>query len=151
MCCCEKPNVNGQAGYKWNFDDNARIRPVDPPDADGAEIIFDEPGRCGGIDSHSYHFRLIKEHGAISLLVRHGAGDEKIEYISNSRAFVSALNNLDSDGRYWVMLAMFHAQKDAARNAKAIESVNWSRAAAEKRIKTRKMRKNGHVKVWIEN
>src|SRR5690349_19548495 len=81
MCCCDSPNVNGTPGYKWQPRDEPRIRPIDPPHLrDGDVLLFDEPGRCGGLDGHSYHFRLVKfaHDSNLSLLVRHGGGDECI-------------------------------------------------------------------------
>jgi hypothetical protein len=80
MCCCGKPTINGELGYRWN-NPNAEpmIHPVNAPDvSEGETILYDEPGRCGGIDSHSFHYRVTKLHGSLFLLVRHGAGDERI-------------------------------------------------------------------------
>jgi hypothetical protein len=150
MCCCDRPTVNGQYGYKW-CDGRAKIHPVDAPAIEeGDIIILDEPGRCRGIDSHSYHFRLVqREHGGIALLVRHGGGDEAINRISNQKVFLTHLCNLDSDGRYWVMCALYHAYKDAARRATEHADARWRQAAAEKRIKTRKMPGRNIVRVWI--
>lgn len=60
---------------RWN-NEGISTRRVDPPKIEeGETIIFDEPGRCGGIDSHCHHYQLVKSNcGTISLLVRHGAG-----------------------------------------------------------------------------
>lgn len=30
MCCCGKPIVNGEPGYKWNCNDDPGVRRVDP-------------------------------------------------------------------------------------------------------------------------
>lgn len=71
MCCCAKPNVNGELGYSWDGK-NVSTRPVAAPTiTDRDTLLFDEPGRCGGMDSHCHHYRLVKDIG-ISLLVRHG-------------------------------------------------------------------------------
>ena len=52
MCCCGKPIVNGEFGYKWQPNDAPGVRESDPPElCDGDELIYDEPGRCGGLDS----------------------------------------------------------------------------------------------------
>lgn len=49
MCCCGKPVVNGEMGYKWQPNDNPRICPVNPPALEeNDQLLRDEPGRCGG-------------------------------------------------------------------------------------------------------
>jgi hypothetical protein len=76
MCCCEKPTINGEFGCKWQPSDNPIVRPVDPQELDALEpMLFDEPGRCGGLDCHSHHFRLVGgPGGSLGLMVRHGGG-----------------------------------------------------------------------------
>lgn len=150
MCCCQKPNVNGTPGYSWDGK-TAGIHQAHAPAAlDGEEVLFDEPGRCGGIDAHAYHFRVVREkYGALSLLARHGMGDERI-LLSCGRILAVPLSSLDSNGRFWILSALYRAH--ATANSKATEEANaiWQKAAAEKRIKTRKMRGRDAVKVWIE-
>jgi hypothetical protein len=150
MCCCGKPTINGEVGYRWNNPDGAPgVRPVNPPDLiDGDVLLYDEPGRCGGQDSHSYHYRVVQRHGTLYLLVRHGGGDERIR-LSNGKVLLYGLELLDT-ARYWTLNAVFHAQSNAANEARVKESSKWRRAAAEKRIKTRKRRGFGDVKVWID-
>lgn len=150
MCCCKTANVNGTPGYSWDGK-TFSTRPVDPPDPNGANILFDEPGRCGGQDSHSYHYRIV---GAASgacfptLLVKHGGGEETIR-LSNGKQVFRALEMLDSNGRYWLLNALYHAQSDARQAGReAIDSL-WRRAAAEKRIKVRKVRGQDVVRVEI--
>ena len=154
MCCCVEPNINGQPGYRWNSDGTFGIHPVNPPHVEVEEedkIIFDEPGRCGDIDSHSYHYRLVLSEGrGISLLVRHGGGEERISSLSNEYALLDALNKLDTNGRYWVINTLYHTHKDAMEQATNKECYRWQTAAAEKRIKTRKCPALKQVKVWIE-
>jgi hypothetical protein len=61
MCCCGTPVVNGEPGYKWQFNDTPGVRPVNAPSLnDNDQLLRDEPGRCGGLDSHSHHYRLVK-------------------------------------------------------------------------------------------
>lgn len=145
MCMCEKPTKNGEQGYRWNSPDGpTSIYPVNPPAlTDHETAVFDEPGRCGGQDSHSYHY-LVTSNG--DLLVRHGGGDARV-HLSNYRAFVAALRLLDSDARYWILNAMYHAQSKAATDARFSEHSKWVHAIAQKRIKTSK--RNGTVHVSI--
>ena len=50
MCCCEKPTINGTAPIKMTFDTPAsNYRPNPPELAEGDVLLFDEPGRCGGL------------------------------------------------------------------------------------------------------
>jgi hypothetical protein len=149
MCCCGKPIINGQAGYSWDGH-SFGVRPVNPPEMYADDVLlFDEPGRCGGLDCHSHHYRVVKrEYGGYRLLVRHGGGDESIR-LSGGKMVVDALSSLDSNGRYWLLSAMFYAQSDAAKNARELEAAKWRKAAAEKRIKTRKQRGTDSVRVTI--
>jgi len=74
MCCCERPNINGTLGYRWQPFDAPGIRLADPPElAESETLLYDEPGRCGGIDNHCHHFRVVVGNGGrLWLLVRHG-------------------------------------------------------------------------------
>jgi hypothetical protein len=152
MCCCGKPTINGEQGYRWNVPDGpTSIRPVDPPAlADGDVLLVDEPGRCGGLDSHHLHLRVVAKNAtsrAAELLVRHGCGDERIRL---SGPVASYLPSLDSNGRYWMLSAIYQAHSDGARDARQKESLRWRKAANDKRIKTRKLRGTNQYKVWIE-
>lgn len=148
MCCCGKPVVNGQLGYKWNNpNDNPSVYPVNPPSLeDSDQLLRDEPGRCGGLDSHSYHYRLVKSHGSLNLLVRHGGGDERL-YLSSP--IESVLAQLGSTDCYWTMNAIYHAHSTGKRSGSEKTANDWRRAAAEKRIRTRKQRGSDGVRVWI--
>lgn len=148
MCMCGKPTVNGEPGYSWDGKTFMVRQPAPPDLADGDKLLHDEPGRCGGLDSHCHHFRLVKEDGgAFCLLVRHGGGDERVR-LGRSPG-MEAFNVLDSNGRYWLMQMIYCTQSDAADKAREREHGKWVKAAAEKRIKTRKCKSS--VKVWIES
>lgn len=149
MCCCDKPNVNGELGYKWQPNDNLSIRRPDPPTiTDCDTLLYDEPGRCGGVDSHCHHYRLIG--GACTwLLYKHGGGEGRIR-LSNSLALRPILAALDSNARYWIFNAIYHAHNDGQMNGAGRMDEQWRKAAAEKRIKTRKLPHNRGVKVWRE-
>lgn len=147
MCCCGKPVVNGEPGYKWNFNDDPGVRRVDPPSLENHDtLIRDEPGRCGGIDSHCHHYRLVKSFSSLILLVRNGTGDHRLRL---SGPLESVLARLDSTDCYWVLNAIYHAYSDGRQSGSEQTTATWRKAAAEKRIKTRKERGADRVRVWI--
>lgn len=148
MCMCGRPTINGEFGYKWNSD-KAGIYPVNPPTlSDADRLLADEPGRCGGADSHCHHYRLVKGYsGTIWLLVKHGGGDERVRL---SGPIADTLLALDSTGRYWMLNTIYHAYSHGKREGSGEVDSTWRKAAAEKRIKTRKQRGGDGVKVWIE-
>lgn len=156
MCCCDGPNINGTLGYKWQPNDKPGIAyPNAPTLQDGDTLLYDEPGRCGGgaergqgLDSHSFHYRVVKRFSFIYLLVRHGGGEECISLYGTMEG---VLAKLDSNGRYWVLNEIYHTHDRAKRDARETESAKWRIAAAEKRIKTRKLRGRNVSKVWIED
>lgn len=150
MCMCGKPTVNGNPGYSWDGN-SVSIRQPDPPALqEGDILIHDEPGRCGGTDSHCHHFRVVKRHGRLALLVRHGGGDEQFEHLCNQAVVATVLAAMDSNARYWTLAAMYYMANDAARKSREAVGATWCKAAAEGRIKTRKQRGKNTVKVWIE-
>lgn len=121
MCCCVEPTINGQMGYKWQPGDTPMVLPVNPPDTGDKCVVFDEPGRCGGVDSHCHHYRIAGTGHSAVLYCRNGGGDTVIR-LSNAPTVVDALDELDSNGRYWLLNAMYHAAQDAA--SKAAENAN---------------------------
>ena len=150
MCCCGKPVVNGQRGYKWQPSDTESIYPIHAPALqDDDTLLYDEPGRCGGLDAHSHHYRVVKRLGRLCLLVCHGGGEESLR-LSHTPSLQETLARLDSTARYWLLHAIYYAHHDGAQQAYECAERKWRRAAAEKKIKTRKQRGGGSVKVWIE-
>lgn len=150
MCCCGKPVINGEVGYKWDRPEGPEgIYPVNAPELQpGDRLLRDEPGRCGGSDSHSFHYRLVmSEGGSLNLLVRHGGGDERVHL---SRTTEKTLLELDSNACYWMMGAIYHAYSDGQSNGRSETARRWHQAAREKRIKTRKVRGSSTVRVWID-
>lgn len=151
MCCCGTPVINGQFGYRWQSDDAPGVRPVNPPDVkQGETIIYDEPGRCGGLDSHCHHYRVTQHYSSVFLLVRHGGGDERLSFGGCDRVLLRSLAALDSNNRYWMLNALYHAASDYARVARQKERNVWQVAAMEKRIKVRKGRGTNSVTVTIK-
>ena len=146
MCCCAKPNINGEPGYSWDGK-HIGTHPVNPPDLQERDVLlFDEPGRCGGMDSHCRHYRLVKGCGT-ELLVKHGAGSDRMR-VSLPREF--SFEGMDSDTRYWLLNAIYHAYSHGERDGRAAESAHYRTAFAEGRLKKRKMPGRDAVKIWIE-
>src|SRR5579872_5634439 len=112
MCCCGQPTINGQLGYRWNNPDAAPgIRPIDAPELqEGDTLLYDEPGRCGGLDSHCHHYRVVSR-GGLWLLRRNGSGDHRL-HLSSLQTLKGPLQALDSNGRYWLLSAIYHANSD---------------------------------------
>jgi hypothetical protein len=150
MCCCVKTNVNGEVGYRWNAPTAAPgVHPVNAPElADDDMLLYDEPGRCGGLDSHSYHYRLVRSHSSVCLLVRHGGGDERFR-LSCTNSLLDALKVMGTTVRYWMFNTIYHARSDAGRESREREAMHWRTAAAEKRIRTRRKPGESTVRVWI--
>ena len=150
MCCCDQPTINGQLGYKWQPNDTPSIRRPYPPElSEGDELIIDEPGRCGGVDAHCHHYRVVLNHGMASLLVQHGGGKESIR-LSGKKNLLSILASLDTHARYWLLHTIYYAHHDGKQEATDKTNGYWMAAAAGKRIRTRKRRGTDRVKVWVE-
>ena len=126
-------------------------------DAD-EEIIFDEPGRVlnrrdpdrpsDGTDCRSHYFRLTKpQFGRYTLRVQHGGGEQSWG-LHHDRRTIEGLATMDSDSRFRLLWVIMDANNDGERRGAERTEAKWRRAAAEKRIKTRKVREG--VKVWIE-
>jgi hypothetical protein len=95
--------------------------------------------------------RIVKrKDGKRYLLVRHGGGDEA-HCMGYRSAVIDAALAHDSNERYWLLLSVYHALRDAADAAAVKERGVWTQAARNKRIKTRKVRGSDRVKVWIES
>ena len=146
MCCCGKSVINGEQGYSWDGKTFGVRIPQAPELADDDTLLYDEPGRCGGLDCHCHHFRVVKGNGGLALLVQHGGGTERFNLFST---VLAPLAMLDSNGRFWMLHEIFWIQSQSAREAAEKERHYWRAAAAERRIKTRKCR--DYVKVWIES
>jgi hypothetical protein len=147
MCCCGQPVINGHYGYKWQPNDTAGIRPPYPPEIDeGDVLLYDGPGRCGGVDAHSHHYRLVKRYSSTYLLVQHGGGKKEICLHTNS--FREILFALSAEQIYWFCHTLYYAHSDGKQQGSEQTRQYWQSAAIEKRIKTRKLR--DRVKLWVE-
>jgi hypothetical protein len=115
MCCCPKPNVNGTPNaYSWDGKSFMTNTPHPPELAEGDTLMADEPGRCGGIDSHSHHIRLVKQqYGGHAILVRHGGGTERLPLGHRAEGITDAAMAMDSNARYWFLLKLLSVVRDA--------------------------------------
>jgi hypothetical protein len=154
MCMCPKPNVNGQPGYRWNHESQPlSTYPVNPPElGEFDELLNDLPGRCGGCDSHSYHFRVVDLRGRLWLLVRHGGGDEQHEIGSTSRGHRRGIREAlercpGDDARYWLCQTLYHLLEDTRRAARDAERTKWRQAAYDNRIKVNRRKKPATVQI----
>ena len=138
MCCCSQPTINGQMGYRWQDHDSPGIRRIDPPMLEnGEELLFDEPGRCGGLDAHCHHYRLVRWNAGIHLVVQHGGGRESFR-LSTVPAWLKMLESLDTHARYWLFHSLYYAYRDGRTEATDETSQYYKRAFIEGRLKKRK-------------
>jgi len=147
MCCCAKPNVNGEPGYSWDGK-QVGVHPVNPPTLqEGDRLLFDEPGRCGGMDSHCHHYRIVGER---TLLVKHGGGEERIRLSLPGGKFpFRGFETMDSNMRYWLLNAIYHAYVDGRSAGHDATAREYREALVDGRLRKRKLPTRG-VKVWIE-
>ena len=151
MCCCPKPSINGEPNaYSWDGKSLSTRAPVFAALKDSDELLYELPGRCGGMDSHCHDLRVVKNHGSYALLVHNGSGDHRLS-LGRGRDIIEVIDALADDAaRYWFLIRFNHLLNDAVWAAKEERDAVWRKAAAEKRIKTRKLPGKGLVKVWVE-
>lgn len=150
MCCCGKPVMNGTLGFKWQPSDAVSIYPLNPPELlNNDQLLFDEPGRCfNGLDSHSHHYRLVKNNGIFYILVRNGLGDYRVDLDSSSRTvWIETFEKNDSDNRYLIMQSIYNLYYRSVSLTEMKCNQKWAKAYTEKRIKIR--RKKGLRTVYI--
>lgn len=153
MCNCDKPNINGQFGYKWN-DDNEHTRQISAPELkDDDKVLYDLPGRCGRTDSHCHHFTVVERMWNTVLLVRHGGGEESFNIGSKShrRGLADAIDNAANDNeRYWLVQTLYHTISGIERGSAEKERGTWKRAAAQGRLKIRSRKGNKYAEILPE-
>ena len=144
MCTCDKPNVNGQTGYRWQPSDRPGTHPVNAPELhENDEAVYDLPGRCGRCDSHSHHFTVVKDYrGKRCLRVRHGGGDEAYDigsgFGNHRQGIMEALERCaDDDERYWFLQTLYNVLRETKDEARTNERETWKRAAREGRLRIR--------------
>lgn len=113
MCFCDEATVNGDFGYRGLPTAKPGVCAPDAPElSEGQSLLYDEPGRCDKIDSHSYHYRVVRWYSSAYLLVRHGSRDE---HLLLSASLLDTLSPLESSPRYWILNALYHAYCDGKR------------------------------------
>lgn len=121
-----------------------------PKPAEGETVIYSEHGRV--LDNTCYRshwFMLIREaYGGYAVLVRHGAGEERVRIWS--KRIVAALEHVDSDARYYLLHTIFTTWKQGREQGYSAAALEHKQAMAEGRLKCRKVRGRDEVKVWIE-
>jgi hypothetical protein len=148
MCACGKPTINGVDEYSWDGESRF-IRNVDPPALNEDDmLIFDLPGRCGAIDAHSHHFRVVIQRKAVVLLVRHGGGDERIPMPDYAGVVIDSLGSMSESNQYWFVYSIYSAVRHESRGVEIELNAKWRQAFVDKRIKKRKSK--GMYSVWIE-
>jgi hypothetical protein len=124
-------------------------------------ILFEEPGRIvaswgkssearGGVDHLSHHYWIVQpEFGQLTLRVRHGAGVEEIPFGYPSDLIHAAFSGMSSDQRFRFLAEIFWQFRTAKENATNRCNHEWTQAAADGRIQTRKVRGQNAVRVRL--
>lgn len=141
-------------GYSWDGRTTG-IYPVAPPALKDRDVLlFDEPGRCGGMDSHSHHYRIVTDCG-LALLVAHGGGEERMRLSLPSvrdgqGGGAAILAALDSNARYWILNAIYHAHSDGKHEGETKAREQYVSAFIAGRLRKRKSPGRNYHRVWIE-
>lgn len=148
MCMCANPTVNGEPGYCSTYGAPVGVYKPNPPELrDGDELIFDEPGRCGGVDAHSYHHRLVKGYGDnYTILTRHGGGDRAFP-VRWPESVIQSMRRMCSADRYWLLHGVAYSAEGGERSARNAESRRWHQAAVQNRIKVNRRKKIPTVEI----
>jgi hypothetical protein len=150
MCSCGKPTVNGEFGYRWQPSNMPSIHPIQPPVIEeGDVLLYDSPGRCGRVDSHCHHYRVVRHGSFLFLLIQHGGGREKMR-LGNEDYFASTLAVINETERYWLLNGIYRAIYHATGCARQTTEYEWRSAIAENRVRRRKQRGQARVTVTIE-
>lgn len=132
-----------------------------PKLAEGDVLMYCEHGRIlyrrpedrtnrQGTDCRSHWFRVVKNGGMFTLLVRHGGGEERVNLGYDYRNFPAILDPLDSDARYWLLWIILDVHQKAERDESARAARRYQQAFVEGRLRKRKQRGSDSVKVWID-
>jgi hypothetical protein len=118
----------------------------------GNNILLEEKGRViGEVDYNSFTLKLVRDMGFYHLYVIHGAGEEKISLIHVKEQVIKTILNMEPDTRFLTLFAFYDIAKNEFQKGFNEAEVTYQRAAAEGRLKTRKVRGENRVKVWVED
>lgn len=146
MCGCGKPTRNGEKGYSWDGKEKGVRQPWYPQLQEGDELLYDEPGRCGRrIDSHCFDVRIVRNGRGLNALVQNGRGDFRFGLLYVNQ---EDLDSLGSDGRYWLVVSMYHELERRERDTRQREHERFTRAYIQRRI--RKVRNHAAIRILAE-
>jgi len=138
--------------YRWEEDPSRA-----PELKDGDELLYCEHGRViqkafdnYAVDYRSHWFRVVKQYGSCYLLVRHGAGDERMKLSWSIGECTGILGALLSDNRYKLMHTLYRMNVEGRDEGANQAATSYQDAFVEGRLKKRKMPARGYTKVWIE-
>lgn len=121
-----------------------------PKPQEGDAVLFSECGRVLDCDYRSHWFMLVKpQFGQYTLLVHHGAGQERIAVDYNER-IVNILGSLNTHQRYLLLHLFFNIHSYATRAASESTARELKNAFAEGRLKKRKVRGQSAYKITVE-
>jgi hypothetical protein len=123
-----------------------------PEPKPGDVVLYAEHGRImDKTDYRSHSFKLVNgEFGYTYLLVRHGAGDERIQVHYTRDRLSKCFEPLDSDARYFLLHTLLDVHHAAERAAREETAAHLKKAFVEGRLKKRKMPGRNACKVWVE-
>lgn len=117
----------------------------------GNNILLEERGRIiGEVDYNCYTLKLVRDMGFHHLYVTHGAGEEKISLIHVKEQVIKNILNMEPDTRFLTLFAFYDIAKSEFQKGFCRAETIYQRAAAEGRLKTRKVRGENRVRVWVE-
>lgn len=118
----------------------------------GNNILLEEKGRViGEVDYNSFTLKLVRDMGFHYLYVTHGAGEEKIPLIHVREQVIENILNMEPDTRFLTLFAFYDIAKSEFQKGFNKAEITYQRAAAEGRLKTRKVRGENRVRVWVED
>jgi hypothetical protein len=141
---------------------NYGAEPWRAPDlAEGDTLLYSECGRIikahtyghgsNGVDYRSHYFRVVKNGSYCYLLVKHGAGRERIQIDYSAQRAAQFFDHLDTNESYLLMHMLFSLYKQTRRDAEAATAATYKSAFISGKLKKRKARGQDSVKVWIDN
>lgn len=121
-----------------------------PSISDSAITLFEEKGRViNDVDYSPFTVALAQDFDSYHVIITSGAGTESF-FLTFDPLVADAISNMPSDARFLTLLEMREIKtRFLSAGFNKAQSI-WQRAAAEDRIKTRKLRGRNEVRVWIE-